>query len=353
MDTYTLRGLQVWCDASSEGLLVVDTSGGIHLINSRLRDWLHLSGSPETVDDLLDQIDAPVKAALGDVLPSKFDGTETRSGNITLEQRAARQVYWEQRPVKENDAVAGLVIIFRDSAPRSERELGTQSFLSMISHDLRTPLSTILGFAELLYHNLGSFSGEEQKEFLEHIIKNANQLSRYTQIALDIMFLEADLQGFATESVDLVTFVKRWLSDAVHRFPSDRLVFQNGINTNPLADISPSALYKILQILVEFALEESSPDGEVAIRLEYEKTRARITIEHRAAELSVKDAEKLFRLMEPRDLSESARPKLHRMQMYVARLLAERQHGFLTLNNVVENTYQIDLVLPLSQSSSD
>jgi hypothetical protein len=51
--------------------------------------------------------------------------------------------------------------------------------------------------------------------------------------------------------------------------------------------------------------------------------------------------------MHPRDLSESGRPQLHRMQLYVASLLAERQQGYLTLRGRDDSYYQIDLALPL------
>jgi hypothetical protein len=69
---------------------------------------------------------------------------------------------------------------------------------------------------------------------------------------------------------------------------------------------------------------------------------------HYAPELSAEDAATLFQLLNPRDLSEMARPQLHRMQLYVASLLAERQEGYLTLRDQSNNRYELDLVVPLS-----
>ena len=49
-----------------------------------------------------------------------------------------------------------------------------------------------------------------------------------------------------------------------------------------------------------------------------------------------------------RRLSEAGRPYLHRMQLYVACLLAERQQGYLSLNDQGGQQYQLDLVVPLT-----
>jgi K+-sensing histidine kinase KdpD len=201
-----------------------------------------------------------------------------------------------------------------------------------------------------MYQNRGKLAEDEQKEFLEHIIKNANQLSHYTQIALDIMFLEANTQNFQAEQVSLDSYVKGWLADARHRLPVSQLHYRNGAGNYPMASIAPPALHKILHILVEFALEESPASEPVSIWLDYDPVHAHIIIQHQAPGLKPEDAAVLFRLMHPRDLSESGRPYLHRMQLYVASLLAERQQGYLTLRGRDNAYFQIDLALPLASN---
>ena len=114
----------------------------------------------------------------------------------------------------------------------------------------------------------------------------------------------------------------------------------------PTAQISPSALHRILHILVEFALAESSPPDLVEICLSYSKGTAHILIQHNAPQLQVTDASSLFEILANRDLRYQGRPHLHRMQLYVASLLAERQNGSLTLHAMGADRYQIELTLP-------
>lgn len=349
MDNLNLLAMQAWSESSDEGVLIVDLAGNISLINARLHELLRLRTSPHTVSALLRQMEGAVPE-LGALLVSD-SVCQAQWGNMRVQHYPARRLIWQWVPLVDDGKLVGSLVIFHNTAAQGQLDVAKQSFLSMISHDLRTPLSTILGFAELLYNNQGKLSDDEQAEFLEHIIHNANDLSRYTQIALDIMYLEADLQNFEAESVFLNRFVKHWLSDALHRFPVDRIIYHNGMVGDPLAQVTPSALHRILYILAEFALAESPPDEPVDMRLDFDKSQAHIVIQHHAPDLNSADVKMLFQLMNPRDLSEAGRPILHRMQLYVASLLAERQQGYLALRDQGDQHYQLDLTVPLAPAS--
>lgn len=347
MNNLHYLALQAWSDSSNEGVLMFDASGTLHVINARLRELLRLSDVPRTVDALARQA-GRVLPEFRILLASAHEARQIEWGNIRLQQYPVQRAVWQLIPLMASEDYTGTLIVFRDANVPGQLEAANQSFLSMISHDFRTPLSTILGFAELLYKNRGRLSQDEQTEFLEHIINNANDLSRYTQIALDIMFLEANEQHFEVETVFLNRLISHWLADARHRFPLEQLVFHNGVADEPQARVAPSALHRILNILVEFALTECPVDEKIGIRLDYDDYQAHLVIDQRAPDLSVDEAATLFQLMNPRDLSEAARPRLHRMQLYVACLLAERQQGQLTLRNYENRQYQFDLAMPLS-----
>ena len=349
MDTLQFSALRRWSELTREGVLAVTHNGRILLLNARLRERLALQTFPQTTKVLLTQVskNAP---GLKRLLLDDFTSPQTAWGSLQIEGRPAQQMLWERAPLVVDDEMVGTLFIFRDAVSEGQRELAKQSFLSMISHDLRTPLSTILGFAELFYNNRDTLGREEQAEFLEHIIDNATQLSRYIQIALDVMYLEADLQNFETEVVSLQHFVKHWIADAAYRLSVHQLTFQNGAGGALLAYASPEALHRILYILAEFALAEAPEAEVVRLDLRTDSLYAHVIIAHRAPELRPEDIPNLFRITHPRDLSDVGRPKLHRMQLYVAHLLAERQQGHLSIHERPEQVYELDLAMPLVQA---
>lgn len=352
MKPLTKLGLKAWERASNEGLLITSIEGRIQTLNPRLKALFGLDQIPASIADLITATRASMPE-LGTVFDAALGANAPRWGSVRVHHPVMLRLYWEQIPLLEDGQPAGLCTIFRDSAPQADRDLSQQAFLAMISHDLRTPLSAILGFSELLRYNQESLPDEVQQELLESIIRNANDLSRFTQLALDVMYLEANVESFQTEPVPLEQFVAHWLSDAVHRIPADQLLFHNGVTSPVPARISPSALHRILQILVDFALAESPAGRPVELSLYFNTVRAHIGIRHEAPNLTQEDAAGLFTLFPARDLTEHTRPQFHRVQLYVANLLAERQHGLLTLREGPESTYQLDLALPLESPSSN
>lgn len=347
-DSLDALALHAWADTSSDGVIVVDLAGRIDLINVSAQEFLLTGCVPETVDDLFACVGAPIPSLIP-MFSRDFSSETTRWGSMRVPRHPARLLTWHRVPLYRLGEVIGVLLVIKAPPNTSPIDRVNQSFLSVISHDLRTPLSAILGFAELLRNNKGTLTSDEQTEFLDHIIKNANELTQYTQIALDIMYLEANLQQFEIEPMVLSQFVGHWMSDACHRFPGGRLIYRDGVAYEPMTQISPSALHRILHILVEFALAESAPPDPVEICLCYSDLTARILIRHNAPHLQVSDAAALFQILTNRDLRHQGRPDLHRMQLYVASLLAERQSGSLTLHALGGDRYQIEVVLPCDE----
>jgi len=342
--------LQAWGSCSSEGVLVFDDTGTIHFANTRLSELLSIPETPPTILALLQAVE-PAIPALRSLLRPRQEGEKTSWGHLVPQSGHAHRLAWQRVPLEDASLPGGTAIVFREDATEGRLGLGRQPFLSTISHDLRTPLSAIVGFAELLRNNIGSLSEDEQREFLGHILKNANDLTQYAQIALDIMFLEASPNRFELEDVFLARFVRHWLHDATHRFPTNQVELQNGTGSREPDDLqaraSPAALHKILHILLEFALRESPGDGAIQIRLDQRETEAHIVLRHQAPHLTQEEAARLFTLLAPRDLSEERRPQLHRMQLYVASLLAERQSGSLVLRLQPDRAFELDLTMRL------
>jgi len=346
MESLKTLGLEAWQRASSEGLLITDPDGTIQSINPRLKALLGLEDTPVSVKELVDAS----RGALPELATVfEIDGAASlpRWGSVLVQRPMTRRLYWEQIPLEADGAPAGSCTIFRDTTTQAARGGVRQAFLAMISHDLRTPLSAILGFSEMLRYNRDALSTEMQQELLDGIMRNANDLSRFTQLALDVIYLEANVESLETEPVALVRFVQEWLNDALHRTPPQQLIFCNGVAAASPVRISPSALHRILQIVVDFALAESPAGHPVELSVDFNSIRAHIRIRHEAPNLTPADAASLFELFQPRDLSEHARPQLHRVQLYLANLLAERQNGMLTLLREPDAIYQFDLAFPL------
>lgn len=76
-------------------------------------------------------------------------------------------------------------------------------FLGIVSHDLKSPLTGILGFAQLLKHYKESFSEVEIKEFVEGVENNVKQMLDLIENLLDVNRLETGRMTFSLGAIDL------------------------------------------------------------------------------------------------------------------------------------------------------
>jgi signal transduction histidine kinase len=93
------------------------------------------------------------------------------------------------------------LILFRDVTTEREAERLKSEFIAAVSHELKTPLASILGFSELLLDD--RYSPPELKEFLENIQHSSLRLKDMVNNLLDTSRLEAGRFSISKQPVDL------------------------------------------------------------------------------------------------------------------------------------------------------
>jgi len=84
-------------------------------------------------------------------------------------------------------------------------------FVNIAAHELRTPIQPILGLAEILRSKLKD--GEEEKEYVNVIIRNAKRLQRLTEDILDVTRIESNSLGLKKELFNLSEMISSAVSD--------------------------------------------------------------------------------------------------------------------------------------------
>ncbi len=93
-------------------------------------------------------------------------------------------------------------------------------FVANMSYELRTPLNTIMGFAELLSHGIAGSLSARQREYLGHVIAAASELKRLIDDILDLATIEAGVFELAIEPIDvpaLLETVRQMAKDAARK----------------------------------------------------------------------------------------------------------------------------------------
>src|SRR5207237_3777469 len=96
----------------------------------------------------------------------------------------------------------GVVWTVRDTSERARLERAKSEFVATASHELRSPLTSIKGFIELLHRSPEGMT-ERQREFVEIILKSTERLTELVNDLLDVARIEADGVEIVRRPLDL------------------------------------------------------------------------------------------------------------------------------------------------------
>ncbi len=221
----------------------------------------------------------------------------TGYGDQTIPQIIAAR----ERPQRAMMAVlAGIMalgVFFVARAAAREVRLAElkSSFVSSVSHDLKTPLALIQLFAETL--ELGRLKNTDRaQEYYRIINSEARKLTRLINNLLDFSKIEAGLRRYRREPVDLAVMVKRVLDALQSQFQHNQ--FTVTLATAPGATvvfIDPEAAEQAIENLLSNAMKYSPEHRDVRVDVDAVDGYGRVRVTDRGIGIPPKLQRKIFR----------------------------------------------------------
>jgi PAS domain S-box-containing protein len=177
-----------------------------------------------------------------------------------------------------------------------ERELGQlkSNFVSMVSHEFRTPLGIIQSSAELLRDFYKKMGPDERDEQLDSIFRNTRRMSGMMEDILVLSRLDAGRLEFQPTALDLNGFCRR-IVDEVLSATNRRCPIELSLNSVPReAQADERLLGHIFTNLLSNAVKYSEPGANVAFMLERYGSEVVGTVRDQGVGISEQDQQKLF-----------------------------------------------------------
>jgi signal transduction histidine kinase len=155
-----------------------------------------------------------------------------------------------------------------EAAARAADELKS-SFLASVSHDLRTPITTIKGMLDTLRRDDAQWDDASQHEFLEVAARESDRLARLVENLLDLSRLEAGSWPLHREPVDLPTLAHSVAGDlAIAGGPLEGRSLSIVATTSRAAWADEDQMVRVLHNLLTNAAKFSPPDSPIEVRIE-------------------------------------------------------------------------------------
>lgn len=267
----------------SEGLLVVDRKTDIISYNSSAMKLLGASKVSEKQSVLTLNRSESFRKAIDKALNGYHNEQPMQLDGRFYELIA--------NPVFDGDLVAGAVIVILDVTEKEEREKLRREFTANVSHELKTPLTSISGFAEIIKNKIAR--PEDIERFAGNIYDESQRLIDLIGDIIKLSQLDENTMQDEMEYVDLFDIV----NDVVQRLKTEadkkNITLELSIEHAPVNGVR-QILEEMIYNLYDNAIKYNKKDGKVSIALTKNDKGILFSIEDTGIGIPPKEQERVF-----------------------------------------------------------
>jgi PAS domain S-box-containing protein len=348
----TMRWLRAVLDQSPIGILLSGGEVGAPVtLNDAARRLLGVEGKVLLPDEgfvctadgaPLPRDETPLRQALrGNVVESGDSFVRRQDGEVV-------PVIGGCSPVRDgNGAVIGAVAVAYDATSIKELERLRVEWNSIVAHDLRQPLATILLQVRLL--------AEQNKDLaelhggVERIQRSVLRLDRMVGDLMDLSRLEAKRLSLTRKSVDLPALARVCLDDAPR--VDGRALELELRGEIPFIEADPDRIYQILQNLLSNAIKYGASGTPVVVTIGSEDSQVSVAVTNEGRGIAPEELPRLFQRFRRTEDAKLAGLEGVGLGLFITRSLVEAHGGWLDVRSAVGGTTTFRFTLPSSSRS--
>ena len=281
----------------------------------------------------------PAAAVVGRLVEEALPGWEAIRDRVATDAARVETVPIELRGSELWLSVVGVaspdgtVYAFRDLTSERQLEQAKTDFVATISHELRTPLTAVYGAARTLLRPDLQLAEEGRRALLEMI---ADQAQRLSDIAAEVLLasrLDAGDLPLAREPVDAALVAAETVEAMRSRTADVGTLALEIAPAVPLASGDADKLRQIVVNLVDNALKYSPEGTPVAVAVDADERRVRLSVSDRGPGIPRAEQTRVFERFYRVDPHHARAPGGTGLGLYICRELAERMDGSIRLES--------------------
>lgn len=255
--------LRTVIDNMESGLMLIDERGYVHLIN---RKFLRMFGrTPKEYIGYL-YYDVMEQENIHKAVQEAFLYEEKVKSSFTTSLEVEKKyVEIVGAPIfNETDTLKGAVLVFHDITELKRLENMRKDFVANVSHELKTPITSIRGFAETLLD--GAMESESlRNQFLSIILTESERLQALVHDLLELSKLEKDELRLRHEDIFFSELIGGLLPIVEHAAEKKNITFVSNVPNSIHVEGDPDRLKQVLINLLNNAINYTPNGGKVSI----------------------------------------------------------------------------------------
>lgn len=269
-------------DSMSEGLVLVGKNDKIISINKAARRIFGCSGDPTGENFMTVEHSAEMNHAVETALSGKHSEFKKQIGGLEYQ--------FDLSAIETDGETLGVVILAFDITDREFAERNRREFTANVSHELKTPLQSIIGSAELLEN--GMVKAEDMSRFVSHIRTDAQRLLNLINDIIRLSQLDENAPA-AAESFRLCDIAREVCESLAPAAEAKNISLSSSGGEVQLESVR-RYVYEIVYNLADNAIKYGREGGFVRIDMTSDENSAVITVLDNGEGIAPEDQTRIF-----------------------------------------------------------
>ncbi len=220
-----------------------------------------------------------------------------------------------------------------------------REFVSSVSHELKTPMTTISGFVDGILD--GTIKPEEQSKYLRIVSDETKRLSRLVNSMLQLSRLESEEMKLNKTTFNISDMIISVFLSFEQKIDEKNLTISGLDLLQPISITADKDLiYQVVYNLTENAIKFSNKDGEISVVSSATKQNVNFSIKNTGEGLNSQEISKIFDRFYKTDRSRSKDKSGMGFGLYIVKTIINMHNGKINVDSVLGEYTQFDVTLP-------
>lgn len=247
------------------------------------------------------------------------------------------------------DEIGELAVAFNAMATSlADSECANRSFIANVSHELKTPMTTISGFIDGILD--GTIPPDQEKKYLRIVSSETKRLSRLVRTMLDLSRIDNGELHLRMRRFDLTNTMLNALLSFEQRIEEKNLQILGLENAESLyVDGDPDMIHQVLYNLIENAVKFTPDDGYIALKMEKQPGKTYMAIRNSGPGIAPDEVEMVFDRFYKTDRSRNKDKTGMGLGLYIVRTIIRQHGGEITASSIPGDYTEFSFFLPDKQ----
>lgn len=225
---------------------------------------------------------------------------------------------------KDGNLIAASAII-ADITQQKEMEVRKDDFVNMASHELKTPITSMKLYVDVLINRVKGYKDEKAEKTLQNIKNQTLRLQKLVEDLLDVSRLQTGKLTFTTEEFRIDSLIEETIEVLQATAKRQHIVFLKGEAVTILAD--KFRIYQVLTNLITNAIKYSASNNKINVSMDKKDNQIVVGVQDFGIGINKHQQEKIFeRLYQVTDDTEKTFPGFG-MGLYISKEIIMRHKG--------------------------